>query len=146
VTRCLAIAVIVIAVPLGAAAAPSEREIQCIAQAVYHEARGEPFEGQRAVAHIVINRAAVPKFPASICGVVYQRGQFSSLRHRPPVVDRAAWAVALTVARLALEDRDGDPSRGATYFDHAGGRPPWLHAVVLIVVIGDHAFYREASP
>lgn len=144
-TRVLAIAVIVIGLPVGAIAAPADRDARCIAMAVYHEARGEDFAGQLAVAHVVLNRASSRRFPSTPCAVVHQRLAFSSLRDPRPALERAAWAMAQRVARIALQDRDGDPTGGATFFDHAGGRPPWLHAVVLIVVIGNHAFYREAS-
>lgn len=144
-TRALAIAVIVVAVPLQAAAAPLEHDTRCVAEVVYHEARGEPFEGQLAVAAVVVNRTHDPRFPSSICAVVHQPHAFSSLhRQRSTIGDPAAWAWALTVARIALEDRDSDPTGGATFFDGATSRPPWLRAVVLLVVIGDHAFYREA--
>lgn len=157
-----AIAVIVVGLPAGAAAAVSERDLHCVALAVYHEARGESFAGQLAVAHVVLNRAASGRFGSTKpCAVVAQRLQFAALRQCaalrafgardgreegcPLIRDRQAWNRSRTVARVALEDRDSDPTMGATYFDQAGAVPPWRHAVVLIVVIGGHAFYREAG-
>ena len=49
----------------------------CLALAVYHEARGEPLIGQKAVAEVVMNRVASDRFPDTICGVVMQPKQFS---------------------------------------------------------------------
>ena len=49
-----------------------DAEQECLANAVYFEARGEPLRGQLAVAEVVMNRAASGRFPASLCGVVVQ--------------------------------------------------------------------------
>ena len=50
----------------------SSRELECLADAVYYEARGETPSGQAAVAQVVMNRVRHPAFPKSICGVVFQ--------------------------------------------------------------------------
>ena len=55
-------------------------ELHCLAGAVYFEARGEPLEGQLAVAQVIVNRAEDRRFPSSYCGVVYQRSQFSFVK------------------------------------------------------------------
>ncbi len=52
-------------------------EMQCLAGAIYFESRGEPLAGQLAVGQVIVNRAEARQFPASYCGVVYQRSQFS---------------------------------------------------------------------
>ena len=49
-----------------------EDELNCLAEAVYFEARGEGAYGQRAVAEVILNRRADPAFPDSVCGVVHQ--------------------------------------------------------------------------
>src|SRR3546814_6180704 len=51
-------------------------ELECLASAVYFESKGEPLEGQLAVAEVILNRVKSPKFPDTICGVVKQRNQF----------------------------------------------------------------------
>ncbi|MFN5901342.1 MAG: cell wall hydrolase, partial [Novosphingobium sp.] len=48
------------------------RALQCLAAAVYYEARSESDVGQRAVAQVVLNRVAHPSYPNTVCGVVYQ--------------------------------------------------------------------------
>jgi spore germination cell wall hydrolase CwlJ-like protein len=60
-----------------AAGAPLDQEANCMAVAVYHEARGETLEGQLAVARVIMNRAASGKYPTTWCGVVKQPWQFS---------------------------------------------------------------------
>jgi len=49
----------------------------CLSLALYHEARGEPLNGQRAVAEVIMNRVESDRFPDTICGVVMQPNQFS---------------------------------------------------------------------
>ena len=48
------------------------RSLDCLAQAIYYEARSESEDGQRAVAQVVLNRVRHPAWPNSVCGVVYQ--------------------------------------------------------------------------
>ena len=59
----------------GSSDLPSD--LNCLAQAVYFEARGEPLEGQLAVARVIVNRTQSGLFPEDYCAVVSQRGQFS---------------------------------------------------------------------
>ncbi len=85
------------------------RDLDCLAEAVYYEARGESQAGQAAVAQVVLNRARHPNYPKSVCGVVFQGGfagdcQFSFVcdgaMSRP--VDPAAWRQARQIAARAL--------------------------------------------
>src|SRR4051812_39998935 len=63
------------------AGAPLSGEANCMATAVYFEARGESVEGQLAVARVIMNRAASGQYPASWCSVVKQPAQFSFVHH-----------------------------------------------------------------
>jgi spore germination cell wall hydrolase CwlJ-like protein len=54
-----------------------EREIDCLAKTIYHEARGESEIGKKAIAVVIMNRVNSPEFPNSICHVVYEPGQFT---------------------------------------------------------------------
>ena len=77
------------------AGAPLDEQANCLATAVYFEARGESLEGQLAVARVVMNRAASGRYPSDWCSVVKQPGQFSFVRHGQfPAVERTstAWA------------------------------------------------------
>ena len=54
------------------------KDVYCLAQNIYHEARGEPMEGKLAVGHVVMNRMADKRFPRLACSVIKQGGY----RHR----------------------------------------------------------------
>ncbi|NNC72074.1 MAG: cell wall hydrolase, partial [Sphingomonadaceae bacterium] len=66
-------------------------ELHCLAKVILHESRGEPRSGQLAVAQVVMNRVESPRFPNSICGVIYQRSQFSNIRGFTPRRSGAMW-------------------------------------------------------
>lgn len=55
----------------------SENDMYCMVQNIYHESRGEDTLGQAAVAHVTLNRVKSPAYPDSVCGVVWQKDQFS---------------------------------------------------------------------
>ena len=85
-------------------------EVDCLAQAIYHEARGEPVETQIAVGNTILNRVEAMGFPDTVCGVVHQPGQFSWWSGRnPPVTEPAAYKTARSLARKILA---GDIERG----------------------------------
>jgi len=72
-----------------------DAEQECLANAVYFEARGEPLRGQLARREVVMNRAASGRFPTSLCGVVAQPAQFSFVASRPDArADRGIGSLA----------------------------------------------------
>ncbi len=126
----------------------------CLTQAIYFEARGEPLEGQLAVAQVVLNRYANPHYPKSICGVVYEHHanaasfacQFSfSCDKWPDVVwNRDAWAMAKTIAFLANSRRLPDITGGrATHYHTTWVSPDWSYKIEFTRTLGNHIFYRE---
>jgi len=128
----------------------SSRELECLAQAVYYEARGETSSGQAAVAQVVLNRVRHPSFPKSICGVVFQGAsartgcQFSfacdgSMRARP---ERAAWTRARKVASRALAGTVMSEVGSATHFHTTGVAPNWGPRLMRVAQVGMHVFYR----
>ncbi len=126
-----------------AAAAASDAEQDCLATAVYFEAKGEPLRGQLAVAQVILNRTKSGRFPSSVCGVVRQRGQFSFVRGgRLPSAPRAsaAWRTAVSIARRALDGTSERPAANALFF-HARSVSAGWHAV-RVAAIGNHFFYR----
>jgi spore germination cell wall hydrolase CwlJ-like protein len=131
---------------LADADAPSaldKAEQDCLATAVYFEAKGEPTRGQLAVAEVILNRTRSGRFPSSICGVVKQRGQFSFVHgSRLPSVPRgsAAWHKALSVSRTAIGG-SGEPVAHHALFFHARGVAAGWHAA-RVAQIGNQVFYR----
>lgn len=126
-------------------------EQKCLAEAVYFEARGEPVEGQAAVAQVVLNRVRNPAYPKTICGVVYQnndwrnRCQFSFACDgtKPKVRSQKHYqvardvAMAVTAGKIWLEDVGSSTHYHATYV-----RPKWAGAMKRLTKIGQHIFYR----
>lgn len=127
------------------------KEMRCLAEAIYFEARGEPEEGQAAVAQVVLNRVSSGLYPSTICGVVYQNRQrhnacqfsFACEGGALRVNEPEAWRVAVRIA--------AEVAAGATYVSDVGGathyhanyvRPRWARSSEKIDVIGHHIFYK----
>lgn len=131
-------------------ASPTEDEVRCLALALYHEARGEPSEGMRAIAHVVVNRAASPHYPNSVCGVIKDGGetppcQFSwwcDGRSDNPR-NRRAFTRAEVIALLVLSGGSEDLTDGATYFHANNVSPYWSKLFTPTVTVGGHTFYRD---
>lgn len=118
-------------------------ELACLAGAVYFESKGEPLEGQLAVAEVIINRSQSGKFPTSLCGVVKQRSQFSFVRggRIPPIPNNAAWRKAVAIAHIARHDLADSKGAKALFFHANYVRPGW-RGLTRIGAIGNHIFYR----
>jgi spore germination cell wall hydrolase CwlJ-like protein len=120
-----------------------DAELNCLAIGVYYESKGEPLEGQLAVAEVILNRARSGRFPASVCGVLTQRGQFSFVRGgrlpQPPE-GACAWKTALAVAQVARADAWDSRVSDALFFHARYVSPGWRKARVGSV--GNHIFYR----
>lgn len=111
----------------------------CLALNLYHEARGEPVEGQIAVALTTINRARLAG--KSLCDVVATPGQFSWVRHEPQVLDLVAFKRAKSLATAA--SRLQDYTRGATFYHAAHITPYWAASKKFVGKWGNHVFYKE---
>jgi spore germination cell wall hydrolase CwlJ-like protein len=132
-----------------ASALENARDLDCLTEAVYFEARGEPARGQAAVAQVVLNRVANPSFPKTVCGVVFQgaasRGcQFSfacdgSMRQG---LEAAAWDRARRVAERALAGVSGGGIGNATHFHTVDVQPYWTPQMLRVAQVGLHIFYR----
>ena len=127
--------------------APLTDEANCIAVAVYHEARGESLEGQIAVAKVIMNRAASGKYPTSWCGVVKQPWQFSFVNARTgymPSVDQTSdsWRKALGVTRLAVANAVSSVPGDCLWYHADYVAPSWGRRLTRIEKIGAHIFYR----
>jgi len=123
----------------------ADAEQDCLANAVYFEARGESLQGQLAVAEVVMNRAASGRYPASFCEVVVQPAQFSFVhRGRIPQADRSseAWRRAVGVARVAVEGLAPRLLPSNCLWYHANYvSPSWGRRLAETTRIGLHIFY-----
>ncbi len=133
----------------GQPAAKGGSDFQCLAQALYFEARGEGIKGQAAVGEVILNRVESPSFPGTICGVVNQgngRGcQFSYTcdGRSDRVGDQGAWGAAGKIARALMDGAPRELTDGATYFHTPAVRPAWSRRFERTAQIGRHIFYRE---
>ncbi|MEO1048518.1 MAG: cell wall hydrolase [Pseudomonadota bacterium] len=120
-------------------------QMRCLAGAVYFESRGEPLAGQLAVAQVVINRSQDQRWPASYCGVVYQRAQFSFVKNgRMPRIrtSSAAWDRAKAIAHIAHEGMWESKAGDAVYFHAKYVSPRWSRRKERTAQIDTHIFYR----
>jgi len=139
------------AVGVAAAATPFQgrtnaSDEDCLATAVYYEARGEGQAGQQAVAQVILNRVRNPAYPKTICGVVYQAAngdcQFSfvcngAMRGRR---ESAAWSRARRVADRALGGFVMSDIGNAVNFHAARVAPGWS-GMIRVAQVGQHVFY-----
>ncbi len=120
-----------------------DEQLQCLAGAIYFEARGEPLAGQLAVAEVIVNRAASGRFPASYCGVVTQKSQFSFVkRGRMPAAPAgsAVYQRAKAIAQIAHRDLWNSEAKDAQFFHATHVSPGWNKKRT--ARIGNHVFYR----
>ena len=122
--------------------AAADDALQCLAGAIYFESKGEPLTGQLAVAEVIINRAKSGRFPANVCAVVKQRGQFSFVRggQIPTITKGASYRTAIAVAKVALASAWNSPADKALYFNTPDRRPSVR--AIKVASIGNHVFYR----
>ena len=122
-----------------------DEEANCLATAVYFESKGEPLEGQLAVAQVVLNRAASGRYPASLCGVVKQHAQYSFVRDGNfPWIDAGcnAWRRAQAIARIATKRLVASLPSDVLWYHADYVAPRWRQALVKVEKIGAHIFYR----
>jgi len=127
--------------------------VECLARNVYFEARGEPPEGQYAVAEVTMNRTASGRYPATVCAVVYEK-RWDAIRNRyvgafswtefdsVPEPSGEAWEFARKVAEDVYYGRAPARVEGATYYHATTIKPSWSRTQQRVARIGRHVFYR----
>ena len=131
---------------------------ECLAVAIYFEARGEPIAGQLAVASVILNRVVDPKYPDTICGVVKQGPTHKSGKRLPirnmcqfsfycdgksdRPKDKDAWETSRWVANSMILNNI-NITEGATHYHSDAVNPKWARVFKRVVKIGKHIFYRR---
>ena len=145
----------------------------CLALNVYHEAKNQPLEGQFAVADVVMNRVADPRYPDTVCEVVKQGpvkeswrtretpdpndAEYFPVRHRCQFSwycdgksdkprNQEAWLQAQTVAHVVATQGSPGLTGGATHYHADYVQPEWASTKTFTTKIGDHLFYRWELP
>ena len=162
------------AIVLGGALAPAQASddrafaenaraeaTQCLAMALYHEARGEPVAGQEAVGRVIMNRVDSDYHPDTVCGVVYKnahmknRCQFSfacdGISDRPK--ETKAWSKKLKLAEDLLDCgktcREQQRAEGgissSTHYHATYVNPRWAKKLKRTGKVGNHIFYWTAT-
>ena len=129
-------------------------DLQCLAENIYFEARGEPVAGQYAVAEVTVNRTQAQNFPHTICEVVHER-RWDPI-HRRHIADFSwteteddlsepdgpAWKQAMTIAKAVYDDTNEPLVPGALFYHATSVRPGWARSRQVVARIGNHIFYR----
>jgi Cell Wall Hydrolase len=128
---------------------------KCLADAVYFEARGEPFKGQQAVAQVVMNRVFSGYYPNDVCGVVYQNAarhlacQFTFAcegKDLNKVDEPDMWEQAKSIAKDMLDGKIWLAEVGhATHYHAYWVHPSWVHEMTKLYKLGVHTFYRPKN-
>jgi hypothetical protein len=127
------------------------RDWQCLTEALYFEARGEPIEGQYAVAEVILNRVDHARYPDSVCDVVHEGTgrrfacQFTyTCDDRPDeMTDARALHRLGHVARIMLDGAPRDLTGGATHYHADFVTPRWARIYPRTAELGTHIFYRQ---
>jgi len=130
-----------------------ERQLDCLARNIYHEAGYEPFEGKVAVAQVTMNRAGDSRFPSDVCGVVFQKNvimervvcQFSwycDSASKTKPMNGPSYKESYEVAKkVLLEGFRLDILKDAMYYHADYVNPRW--GKPKIGQIGHHIFYKD---
>lgn len=123
--------------PPSSMAGLTANDLKLMANAVYGEARGEPFEGQIAVAAVILNRIRSDSFPSTVSGVIFQPGAFTA------VADGQIWLTPNASAKKAVNEavRGIDPTNGCIYyFNPVTATSKWIWTRKQVKTIGKHIF------
>lgn len=138
-----------------------QSEQQCLAEAIYFEARGEPPAGQIAVGRVILNRVDSPYYPDTICDVVYQNADdlnacqfsFACAGTEPQIRDPEAFAEAMLVAAKVLscdkecrqELAEKNELAISTHYHADYVSPSWSAKLKRVGSVGNHIFYYTAT-
>ena len=119
-----------------------DADLKCLASAIYFESKGEPLDGQLAVAQVILNRVESGRFGTGVCGVVKAPKQFSFVRGgaMPAPSNMAQWATAKAIALIALSNSWPEVAPDATHFHATRVNPGWK--LRRVATVGQHIFDR----
>ena len=140
---------------LGLAGEPRAHAEKCLSEAIYFEARGEPLNGQEAVAQVVMNRVFSGYYPHDVCGVVFQNKnhhlacQFTFAcegKDLSQIDEPDMWQQAKDIAKNMLDGKIWLADIGhATHYHAYWVHPSWVHEMVRLYKLGVHTFYRPRA-
>lgn len=120
-----------------------EQARRCLADNLYHEARGEGMRGMVAVANVVINRRNDHHFPQDICKIIYQPKQFSwTIKRKLRKMKVKHTQEMLLISELALRGLLRDITHGSQFYHANYVKPSWAYYMKHQATVGKHRFYR----
>jgi len=117
-------------------------QISCLAQNIYHEARGSTKLDQVAVGWGTMNRSKSGIYPSTICEVVFQKYQFSWTMNKKTITDRQAFIKSFELASEIYYNQIKDPTNNATHFHTSQINPAWAKVGIGRKKIGAHIYMR----
>ena len=129
----------------------SDKQMSCLAEALYFEARGEPIKGQLAVGEVILNRVEDTRYPSSICKVVNQgtgrrfacQFTYTCDGRLETVHERKPYEIALKIAKILLTTHDRKLTRGSTHYHSNYVDPKGSKKFERVAKFGRHIFYRQ---
>ena len=129
----------------------SGKQMSCLAEALYFEARGEPITGQLAVGEVILNRVEDSRYPSSICKVINQgtgrrfacQFTYTCDGKLETVHERKAYEMALKLAKILITTHDGKLTKGSTHYHSNYVNPKWSKKFERVAKYGRHIFYRQ---
>lgn len=128
------------------------KELKCLADNIYHEAKGESIKGKLGVAQVTLNRVKAPGFPANVCDVVYEKSkkkvkkktvsfcQYEWVCRKGMKIDNLkVYEDSVLIAHAALNGVELKELKGSLYFHASYVKPNWRMRPV--AKIGNHIFY-----
>lgn len=130
------------------------KQLRCLAEALYFEARGETVKGQFAVAEVILNRVENSRYPDTVCGVINQgtgrkfacQFTYTCDGRAETINEEAAYSRVSKVASLLLNGKvERKLTNGATHYHTTAVRPKWAKKFPKTTKIGSHIFYRQPT-
>lgn len=126
----------------------SQKERECLARNVFFEAGIESHEGKIAVAQATLNRVQHNRWNSDVCGVVYQKAQFSWTLEKKKRKEKPKGELWTKTLKAVADIENGVRVKGlesATFYhtDWMKNKPKWACDTNKIMQVGRHIFYKD---
>lgn len=126
---------------------------ECLAEALYFEARGESVRGMFAVGEVILNRVDNNAYPNTLCAVINQgtgrryacQFTYTCDGHAEVINEPRAWEQVGKVARLLIDGAPRELTEGATHYHTRAVSPSWAKRFPRTASIDSHYFYRQPT-
>jgi len=117
----------------------TKKEKNLLARLVHAEAKGEPYDGKVAVAHVVLNRLDHEEFPDTVKEVIYEKNAFEPVQNGS--INQSADEESHEAVEEALENKGSNKNKNLLYFYNPDtATSDWILTRKVVKKIGNHAF------